>query len=148
MFGFNIPIWFQKTEAAIRQARYDLAATQAEFAATRNTIFQQVQEALADVRAQQELAELFAESIVPQAQQAYESALSNYRAGAADFEFLIENWQKWLRFQIQYHRALGGLERAVADLEQALGVSLASAQQGALPSGESSPEPQPTGDER
>jgi hypothetical protein len=45
-------------------------------------------------------------------------------AGTSDFLYVIDNWRKWLVFTIRYHRSLGELERSVADLEQALGLSL------------------------
>jgi hypothetical protein len=41
--------------------------------------------------------------------------------------YVIDNWRKWLVFTIQYYRSLGELERSVADLEQALGLSLTEA---------------------
>ncbi len=133
MLGFNIPIWHQKIEAGIREARHNLEATRMAYASAHNSTSLQVQDALARVRAQQDLVELFADAIIPQAKQAYESALASYRVGAADFEFLIENWQRWLQSRIQYYRARGELERAVADLEQAIGESLVEADQPAAP---------------
>ena len=64
---------------------------------------------------------------IPQSRQAYEVSRASYTAGRGEFLFVIDNWQKWLTFTIQYHRALGELERSVADLEEALGLSLGEA---------------------
>lgn len=126
-FGLNIPLWFQKIEAGIREARGRLMATQHEYVAARNRVNFEIEDALARVRAQRELAALFKDTIIPQAQQAYEVSRASYSAGATDFLFVIDNWQKWLMFTTQYHRALGELERSVADLEAAIGVSLSEA---------------------
>jgi len=128
-FSFNVPIWLEKIEAGIREARRRLAASTHAYVAARNTIYFQIADALARVRAQQELADLFATSVIPQARQAYEVSRASYMVGAADFQFLVENWQKWLRFRIQYHRAVGEVERSVADLEQAVGSSIVEARQ-------------------
>lgn len=125
--GINLPIWLEKIEGGIREARAKLLSSQHAVAATRNRIQFQVEDALARVRAQAELARLFDDTIIPQAQQAYEVSRAAYAAGRGDFLFVIDNWQKWLTFAIQYHRALGELERSVADLEQALGLSLGEA---------------------
>jgi cobalt-zinc-cadmium efflux system outer membrane protein len=127
VFGFNVPLWFDKIAGGIHEARSRLLASQHQYAAARNRASFQIADALARVRAQQELAELFRDTIIPQAQQAYEVSRAAYSSATADFLFVIDNWQKWLKFTVQYHRALGELERSVADLEEAIGLSLTEA---------------------
>lgn len=127
-FGMNLPVWFQKIEGGIREARAKLLASQHQYAAERNRVQFQVEDALVRVRAQQELANLFDKTIIPQSRQAFEVSRASYAAGRGDFLFVVDNWQKWLMFTIQYHRALGELERSVADLEEALGLSLSEAE--------------------
>ena len=129
-FGLNLPIWYQKIEAGIREARSKLLASQHQYAATQNRVQFQVEDAYARVRAQQELAKLFQDTIIPQAQQTYEVSLAAYTGGTGEFLIVIDNWKKWLTFTVQYHRALGELERSVADLEEAIGLSLDEAETG------------------
>lgn len=129
--SLNLPLWIEKIEGGIREARSQLRASQNAYVAAKNRVSYEIEDALARVRAQQELAALFKDTIIPQAQQAYEVSRVSYAAGATDFLFVIDNWQKWLMFTIQYHRALGELERSVADLEAALGLSLAETGGGA-----------------
>ncbi len=124
VFGMNIPLWFQKIDGGIREARSRMLASQHEYVSQKNRVQFEIEDALARVRAQQELAELFDSTIIPQARQAYEISRAGYAVGKSDFHFVIDNWQEWLAFTIQYHRALGELERSVADLEQAIGLSL------------------------
>jgi cobalt-zinc-cadmium efflux system outer membrane protein len=123
-FGLNLPIWFEKIEAGIREARRQLAASQHEYAAEENRVYAEIDDALARVRAQRELVDIFANTIIPQARQTYEVSRAAYTSGTSDFQFVIDNWQKWLQFTIQYHRALGEVERSIADLEQVLGLSI------------------------
>lgn len=123
----NIPLWIEKIEGGIREAHSRLLATQHEYVATKNRVNFEIEDAFARVQAQRELAAIFKDTIIPQAQQAYEVSRAAYSAGASDFLFVIDNWQKWLMFTIQYHRALGELERSVADLEAAIGLSLSEA---------------------
>ncbi|MCH7814416.1 MAG: TolC family protein [Planctomycetes bacterium] len=123
-FGFNLPIWFDKIEAGIREARYRLAATRREYDAARNRVDFEIADALERVRSQRALAVLFDGTIIPQARQTYQVSQASYVAGRSDFLYVIDNWQKWLVFTVQYYRSLGELERSVADLEQAIGMSL------------------------
>ena len=122
--GFNIPIWAARIQGAIEEARRRMLASQRRYVSERDRVFFEIEDALARVRAQQELAELFHDTIIPQAQQAYVVSRAGYTAGRTGFLFVIDNWQKWLTFTVQYHRALGELERSIADLEQAIGLSL------------------------
>lgn len=126
--GMNLPVWVDRIRAGIREARQRLMAAQAQLAATHNRVTFEVEDALTRVSAQQELVDLFEHTIIPQARQAYEVSRVSYSAGRTDFLFVIDNWQKWLTFSIQYHRAMGELERSVADLEQALGLALVEAE--------------------
>jgi len=122
--AINLPIWFEKIEASIREARHQSAASRRALAAAKNRVMYRVQDALERVAAQRDLAELFATTIIPQAEQAYDVSRAGYIAGTSDFQHVIDNWQKWLMFRIQLYRALGELERSIADLEQAVGVSV------------------------
>ncbi len=126
-FGFTLPIWVGKIKAGIREAESKLAASRLQYASARNTLYFQVQDAAERVRSGQVLAALFRDTIIPQAEQTYHVSQASYTAGTSDFLYVIDNWRKWLVFTIQYYRSLGELEQSVADLEQALGLSLTEA---------------------
>jgi outer membrane protein TolC len=125
--SLNLPIWFNKIEAGIREARARLLATQRRYQSMQDMIDYEIQDALARVQAQHELAGIFADTIIPQAKQAYDVSLADYAAGSEDFQAAIDNWQKWLTFVVQYHRAVGQFQRSLADLEEALGTTIVAA---------------------
>ncbi len=124
MVEMNLPIWLQKTQAQILEAEYNLGASIHQYNAAKNMVNFRIQDALARVQAQKQLAEILKTTIIPQARQTYEVSRVSYTAGTSDFPSLIDTWQKWLTFTIQYHRALGELQRSLADLEQEIGTSL------------------------
>jgi len=129
LFGFNVPLWFEKIESGIDEAEHELAASRQKHASMRNTVTFKVEDALARVRSFRDIAHLFGTAIIPQAQQAYIVSRTNYMAGTSDFQYVIGNWQRWLFFRIRYYDALGGVERSVADLEQAVGASIIAVEQ-------------------
>lgn len=130
-FGFNIPLWTDRIEGGIREAKHALSASRRRYTSARNLVTYKVQDSLARVKSHRDLADLYATSIIPQANQAYEVSRVGYIAGTADFQYVIDNWQKWLLFRIQYYRTLGELERSVADLEEVVGLSIVSIHDGA-----------------
>ncbi len=123
-FGFSLPIWYDKIKGGIEEATRRLSASRAQYRSTANRVEFAVEDALERVRSQQDLARLFRDTIIPQAQQTYQVSQASYMAGTNDFLYVIDNWRKWLVFTIQYYRSMGELERSVADLEQAIGMSL------------------------
>jgi outer membrane protein TolC len=125
--SLNLPIWFHKIEAGIREARSRLLATQQRYQSTQDMVDYEIQDALARVQAQRELADIFADTIIPQVRQAYDVSLADYSAGTEDFQAAIDNWQRWLTFGIQYHWAVGEFQRSLADLEEALGTAIVEA---------------------
>ncbi len=56
LFSFNLPIWSQKIQGGIREARHQLTAAQMQYDASRNSLYSMIQDALSRVRSQQELA--------------------------------------------------------------------------------------------
>lgn len=127
-FGLNLPIWIERIEGGIREARERLSASRRQLHTAKNRITYQVEDALARIHSQRDIAQLYSTAIIPQAEQAYQVSREGYVAGTSDFQFVIDNWQKWLFFRIEYYRTLADLERSVADLEKAVGVSIIEAQ--------------------
>jgi outer membrane protein, heavy metal efflux system len=123
-FGFSLPIWYDKIEGGIEEATRRLSASREQYRSAENRIEFAVEDALQRAKSQQELARLFRDTIIPQAEQTYHVSQGSYTAGTSDFLYVIDNWRKWLVFTIQYYRSMGELERSVADLEQAIGLSL------------------------
>lgn len=123
-FGFSLPIWYDKIKGGIEEASRRLAASRAAYRSKLNGVSFAVEDALERVESQEKLARLFHDTIIPQAEQAFRVSQASYSAGTSDFEYVVDNWRKWLVFTIQYYRSMGELERSVADLEQAIGRSL------------------------
>lgn len=125
--ALNIPVWFERIEAGIREARDRLSASRRQHHAAKNKLTYQIEDALARINSQRDIADLYATAIIPQAEQAYQVSREGYVTGTSDFQFVIDNWQKWLFFRLEYYRTLADLEQSIADLEQALGVSIVDA---------------------
>lgn len=120
-FGFNLPIWAEKYDAAEREALFGRLEAASELAAERNRITFQVEDAVARLEAQREVLRLLRQRVIPDAVSAVEAAAAGYRAGTGDFLMLVDNWRKLLSYQLMEHRALADLEQALADLERAVG---------------------------
>jgi outer membrane protein TolC len=123
-FSLNIPIWFNKLDAAEREARNGIMENSANLADMTNRVDFRVQDALTKVETQQKQALIFHDVIIPQAQQTLDVSLSDYKAGKVEFLTLADNWRKLLDFQLMYHQSLSQVEQDFADLQLAVGRDL------------------------
>ena len=123
-FGVNLPVWFEKLDAAENEARQGILEGVAALADRRNDIAFRVQDALARVETQHRLATLFRDVIVPQARQTVQVSESSYRAGREDFLTVVDNWRKLLDFELMYHQSVAQLERHFAELQRVVGRDL------------------------
>jgi len=124
MLRMNLPIWSQRVEAAKREARRQLLATQSEKHDAENMIAFRIFEAWSRVEAQQQTLRVLESELLPQSRQTYEVTLTGYQAGETDFVTLIDNWRRWLDFELMRHRETVDLEYAFADLQREVGVKL------------------------
>jgi outer membrane protein TolC len=120
----NIPIWTQRIEAAKREARQQLLATQNELRSKENLIAFRIFDAWSRVEAQQQTLRVLNTELIPQSRQTYQVTLTAYQAGESDFLSLIDNWRRWLDFELMRHRETVDLETAVADLQREVGLQL------------------------
>jgi outer membrane protein TolC len=124
MLRMNLPIWAQRVEAAKREARQRLMATQDELRSTENLVAFRIFDAWSRVEAQQHTLRILDSELIPQARQTYEVTLIDYQAGKASFITLIDNWQRWLDFELMRHRETVDLQTAFAELQQEVGLQL------------------------
>jgi outer membrane protein, heavy metal efflux system len=120
-FGVNVPVWFQKYDAAERESRAAIHQGSAELEDLRNRLAFQVQDAWTRVDTQQRLAGLLLDVSIPHAQHTLDVSFSSYSAGKVDFLTLASNWRTVLNFKLAYQQNLAELERSFAELQQAVG---------------------------
>lgn len=103
-FGINLPIWQSKLEAAEKQAIARISELLKLLVSKNNQLQYEIADSYERVQSQNKQNVLYRKTILPQAQQVVDSALSQYRAGRGSFLNLIDNWQKLLDLQLMAHR--------------------------------------------
>ena len=124
MVQMNLPIWTQRVDAARREARQRWLATRSELRSAENLIAFRIFDAWSRVEAQQHTLRVLDSELLPQSRHTYEVTLISYQAGEVEFVSLIDNWRRWLDFELMRHRETVDLEIAFADLQREVGVQL------------------------
>jgi cobalt-zinc-cadmium efflux system outer membrane protein len=124
-FMVKVPIyWQRKQRPMIAEAAASLDSARAM---RDNTIAleqaQVTQEFLAATTSKR-LADLYSDSILPQARLALESALSSYQVGRVDFLTLLSSYQTVLTYEVGYEEQAARLRQALARIEPFVGEEL------------------------
>jgi outer membrane protein TolC len=122
MVSINLPIWREKLDAGLREARYRrISAVQAR-AGKLNSLKSQLRLiAYRYVDAQRKIA-LYRDTLLPKARQAMTGADAGYRTGKGSFLDLIDAQRVLLEFEITLHRAVANSAQRLAELEMVTGV--------------------------
>ena len=117
--GVNLPIWFGKLGAGVREARQMQVESRAALAAERNRVRSEIVAAAAQVRRLSEIVAVNRDRLLPQAELALSSARSSYRAGGIGFLDLLDTERSLIRARLTAARARADLARAAAELARA-----------------------------
>jgi len=120
----NLPVWSQRVEARKREARQRLLASEGDYHAAQNLVAFRIFEIWSRIETQQHTLDVLNDELIPQARQTYEVSLTSYQAGNTDFLSLIDNWRRWLNFELMRHRETVDLQTALAELQREVGMQL------------------------
>lgn len=123
MASMTIPLAQKaKYDAGVSEARARLASAEAERRRLEDTIRREVQQTYLRVRSARLEHDLFVTTHLPQAEQALRVTEAAYQEGSVDFLALIDSVRAIEAAHLEHIAAAGGLQKALADLERAIGV--------------------------
>jgi outer membrane protein TolC len=128
--SMNLP-WLnhRKHDAEIAEATATATEQDAELVALRNTAFGQIQEALVEARAAQQLAHMYHDQLRPQAEATLQASVIAYENDKTDFLDLLDSQMTVVDVDLDWFQAVADFDTRLADLELATGTSLEQQQQ-------------------
>ena len=124
MVGVALPIWSEKYDAGEREALRGIGEAIAQVRAAQDRETFEIDVALARLEANEHLLQRLRERMMPDARQTISVALRSYQTGKLDLLQLLDDWESLLEDQLDEARAIANVNRAVADVEEAVGQPL------------------------
>jgi outer membrane protein TolC len=123
--SINLP-WLnrRKHDAEIAESKAKTAEQDAELVALRNNAFGQIQEALVEARAAQKLANVYQQSLLPQAEATLHSTVIAYENNRTEFLDLLDSQMTVIDLDLSYLQARADFDARLADLELAVGAPI------------------------
>lgn len=122
--GIKIPLQWGVREAQAREATAKRGAAQARLDASMLEIQSGLQEALASLRAAQEVEDLLKHGQQQQTEAAYRSALAAYQLGRGDLTAVLEAARQQLQVRLEVLKLETEQQAALADIERLIGENL------------------------
>ena len=120
-FSVDVPIWYPKYRAGEREAEASWQAARARHADTKNRLVADVELALYQLRDAGRRVDLYANTLIPKAEEALASTEASFQADSSDFLDLIDAERVLLEFQLSLEAGRRDRLRAQASLDRLLG---------------------------
>jgi outer membrane protein TolC len=121
---FNIPLQHERRRAMVAESESDGRMFSAERGTVMNSIRLGIADSLAKLEGSRELARLYREGIIPQAEQTLAAVMSAYRAGREGFMAVLESRLVLFNLERDYSETMAEHQMQLARLEAIVGTSL------------------------
>ncbi len=122
MFSVNLPIYYKrKQNQQVQEMKLMRSSVEERYQNVRNMVYQNLQDIYTGLQKNEQLVDLYKNGAIPQAQQAFKSAMSAYQNDKVDFLSLLNSELSLFHMQLTYYRALSDYNQNIADLEAATG---------------------------
>jgi outer membrane protein TolC len=108
--GVTLPLWRGRRHAAVAEGESQRRAAALEVEAVRAQIRFRTRERVAQLRAAERLATVYADGLLPQARLSYEAGIASYQAGRVPFLAVLEALQTLHRDRLDHLRVLAAHE--------------------------------------
>ena len=124
-FEVKVPLYFwRKQRLGVEEAATRLVQMRHEYEMTSQETTFGVKDQFLMARTSERLLALYEQGVIPQSAASLESALAGYQTGKVDFLTLINNQMVLLNLEMDYYRELSNQAKALARLEEIVGVEL------------------------
>jgi cobalt-zinc-cadmium efflux system outer membrane protein len=122
--SFNLPVQRARRHAAVAESDSEIRMAREELNSLKNSIDFGVSDLLAQLEKRKKLVELYKTGIIPQADQALESATISYRVNKVDFLTLLDSQMVLFNYEREYYDSLADYQVKKAELEALVGKEL------------------------
>lgn len=126
MLQMKVPLWHKtKEDRKVLEAAARTKQAEKNYETVRSRLFFRIKKLKEEMERDYEQALLFREGIIPQATASLDSAVAGYQVNKVDFLTLLNNQITLFNYEIEYYRTVTGHETKLAEMEEAVGVSIA-----------------------
>ena len=121
MVSMNVPLWFAKNNAGVREAQDRYEAAVADEKQKKRDSASDLKNAIFNFKDAERKMALYRKNLVPKAEQAFQTAQQGFKVSKVGFTDVIDAQRMLLELQLSGERALVDREEALAEIEMLAG---------------------------
>ncbi|MBA3052405.1 TolC family protein [bacterium] len=121
MVSFNLPLWFGRLNAGVRESRASLKAAEELLVNKQNELLTRLNYVHYKIRDALRQSNLYKDALLPKATQTLNATQFGYQGGKEDFLSLIDAQRVLFNFQLAYYRQNANFYQRIAELKSLLG---------------------------
>ncbi|HKK32776.1 MAG TPA: TolC family protein [Desulfomicrobiaceae bacterium] len=139
--SFSIPLWQESRKAAVREAQANLKTARLRRQEVRDNLLAELQKQLFGYRDAGRRIDLFRNTLIPKAEQAFGAALEAFQTGTISSLDLLNAEKTFIELEMAYFRALTDQAARMADIEVLAGGEIPCEFHGSMLAGSQIPGP-------
>lgn len=121
MVSVNVPVWWNKYHAGLREHENRSLGAEYDYADTRNRLEAELKIALYHFQDAERKTALYRDNLIPKAQQTLATTRQAYSGGSVNFFDLIDSYQALLEFKLSYEKEFTRKFKQLAQIEKLVG---------------------------
>ncbi|MDP8266240.1 MAG: TolC family protein [Candidatus Aceula meridiana] len=124
MVSVNVPIWFWKLDAQVKEKEAQLKSAQKNKEQVENQAELEVKDAYFKIIAYKDVVLLYETALLPQAKQAFDGSQTGFETSGISFIDWLDAERTYLQTRLAYYKSIVDYRKAIAYLEQMVGRDL------------------------
>lgn len=120
----NIPIWFDKLGAQLKEKKADLEAAKKNYENVTNSISYEVEDLYFKIISYKDIILLYENALIPQTEQSFQAAKAAYESAEVDFLNWLDSEKVLLQTRLAYYKSIVDYQKSIAFLERIVGKDL------------------------
>lgn len=120
-FSVNVPIWFDRLNSGVQEAKASLNASENYLEDKENELFSQLALVHYKLRDALRQSQLYKDALLPKAAQTLNATQTGYEGGKVEFLSLIDAQRVLFNFQLAYYRHNANFYQRLSELQSLLG---------------------------
>jgi outer membrane protein, heavy metal efflux system len=114
----KIPVWSKRLRAGVTEQANTVAEARRNYESAQNSLTFRIQDEYLAAESAKKLMDIYASTVIPQANLALESALAGYQAGQGDFMGVLQNFMTSVEYEMNFHEEMQNFHSALARIEE------------------------------
>jgi outer membrane protein TolC len=124
MISVNIPIWFGRLKAQLKEKEAELEASEKNYQDLENRVASEVEDIYFKITTYQDIISLYETALIPQTEQSFRAAKTAYETGKVDFLNWLDSERVLLQTKLAFYKAIADYQKSIAYLERIVGKEL------------------------